>query len=199
MLYAIIILILVVNLFLTWGLNVNTKKAGYSYNKEWYPISYFATTVFTLAVLLVNANLTEEIVLISLMIPALVVLSCIDFKMYIIPNRLNAYLAVLAIVYALVNIDVALALLIGGAIYFVLFLFLSIITGGNLGMGDVKMSFSMGVILGSTLLLKFLAYSFLLAGVVAALLLITKKKSANDKIAFGPYLVIGFIATIVFL
>lgn len=177
---------------MTYVMNFNTKKAGYEYNQKWYWGSYVITALAT-ALFLYKVDLTWSTGVITMMMPALVVSSCIDIKLHIIPNRLQAYLAILALGYAALNYKIAWILLLGGAVYFLLFLFLSIITGGNLGMGDVKLGFSIGAILGLTLIVKYLAFSFILAGVIAFVLLITKKKKLNDKMAFGPYLAAGFI------
>lgn len=70
---------------------------------------------------------------------------------------------------------------------------------GLLGMGDVKLMTAMALALGwfSPLLpLVALGLSFLLAGVVALLLLMRQKIKLGGSMALGPYLIAGFLGAI---
>ena len=70
---------------------------------------------------------------------------------------------------------------------------------GLLGMGDVKLMAVMALALGwySPLLpLIALGLSFLIAGVVALALLISKKIKLGGSMPLGPYLIAGFIGAI---
>lgn len=196
--YVLIVIITLASLAAVYIMNKNTKDAGYLYEKSWYKWSYIITAVIIIIYLL-KVGVSPSTTIVSMLIPAMAVLSFIDLKLYIIPNRLNLYLAISAILYIIVNYKIAWILLMGGVVYFALFFFIAIFTGGSLGMGDVKMMFSVGAILGITLLLKYIAFSFILAMIVGLFLVISKKKKATDKIPFGPYLTIGFVLTILSL
>ena len=70
---------------------------------------------------------------------------------------------------------------------------------GLLGMGDVKLMAVMALALGwySPLLpIIALGLSFLIAGVVALALLISKKINLGGSMPLGPYLIAGFIGAI---
>ena len=70
---------------------------------------------------------------------------------------------------------------------------------GLLGMGDVKLMAVMALALGwySPLLpIIALGLSFLIAGVVALVLLISKKINLGGSMPLGPYLIAGFIGAI---
>ena len=70
---------------------------------------------------------------------------------------------------------------------------------GLLGMGDVKLMAVMALALGwySPLLpIIALGLSFLIAGVVALVLLISKKIKLGGSMPLGPYLIAGFIGAI---
>ena len=70
---------------------------------------------------------------------------------------------------------------------------------GLLGMGDVKLMTVMALALGwfSPLLpVVALGLSFLLAGVVAILLLVRRKIMLGESMALGPYLIAGFLGAV---
>jgi leader peptidase (prepilin peptidase) / N-methyltransferase len=76
---------------------------------------------------------------------------------------------------------------------------LSINRLGLLGMGDVKLMSVMALALGwfSPLLpIVALGLSFLLAGVVAILLLVRRKIKLGESMALGPYLIAGFLGAV---
>jgi leader peptidase (prepilin peptidase)/N-methyltransferase len=87
--------------------------------------------------------------------------------------------------------------LLAGVITFALSL--SINRLGLLGMGDVKLMTVMALALGwfSPLLpLVALGLSFLMAGVVAILLLVRRKIRLGESMALGPYLIAGFLGAV---
>jgi leader peptidase (prepilin peptidase) / N-methyltransferase len=87
--------------------------------------------------------------------------------------------------------------LLAGVITFALSL--SINRLGLLGMGDVKLMTVMALALGwfSPLLpLVALGLSFLVAGVVATLLLVIRKMKLGEAMALGPYLIAGFLGAV---
>lgn len=61
----------------------------------------------------------------------------------------------------------------------------------GMGLGDVKLAFLMGFLLGWPNILVAIWVAFVLGGIVALFLLGLKRVGFSDKIAFGPYLVIG--------
>ena len=72
--------------------------------------------------------------------------------------------------------------------------------GRGMGLGDVKLSPSLGAMLGWLSLetaLVGLALSFILGGAVGAVLLITKRVHRRAAIPFGPFLFLGSLVAIV--
>ncbi|NLM75080.1 MAG: prepilin peptidase [Clostridiaceae bacterium] len=67
---------------------------------------------------------------------------------------------------------------------------------GGMGMGDVKIFLPIGLILGARLALLSLFISFMIAGVLSAILLILKKLNRKSAIPFGPFIVIATILII---
>jgi leader peptidase (prepilin peptidase)/N-methyltransferase len=80
--------------------------------------------------------------------------------------------------------------LIAGAVAFVVFLVLSVVVGGGLGMGDVKLAGLLGLLLGRAALGALLA-GCIAGGVAAALLVATGRAGRKSTFAYGPYLALG--------
>ena len=87
--------------------------------------------------------------------------------------------------------------LLAGVVTFTLSLLINRL--GLLGMGDVKLMTVMALALGwfSPLLpIIALGLSFLIAGVVAIWLLLTKRIKLGGSMALGPYLIAGFLGAV---
>lgn len=191
--YSIIHLVstLAIGLLLLALIHWNIKKPEYNYGKKREILAYFITAIGMLGIIY-TYGVGFNSLFISLLTPIFVSILFIDLKLYIIPNRLNILLTSLGVVYLLFNLTFWKNILLGGAILVVIFSVLFIFSGGNLGMGDVKMSFPIGLFLGKNLLLTFLFSSFLSAAIISVVLLLLRVLKKDDKIAFGPYMVVGF-------
>ncbi len=77
--------------------------------------------------------------------------------------------------------------LVGLAIFFVLYL----LSRGSLGDGDVRLAFLSGLIVGYPGALLVVMGAILMAGVVSAALLISRRATRKTAIPFGPFLVIA--------
>jgi leader peptidase (prepilin peptidase)/N-methyltransferase len=124
----------------------------------------------------------------------LLLVSCIDLRMHLIPNRfvllLFAWGFLWQIFYPVVPLSSALAgfLLGGGLFYLIAFL-----SKGGMGGGDVKLMAALGFLAGNgpAIFLIFLL-SFILGAAAGAILLLFKKKTAKSPLAFGPFLSFSF-------
>ncbi|HEU5449122.1 MAG TPA: prepilin peptidase [Acidimicrobiia bacterium] len=136
---------------------------------------------------------------------ALLAISIIDLEHFIVPDRITAPLTVSAL--ALLGVAAVAEgngwrfgrTLLGGVAYFAFLLLLNILYPTGMGMGDVKLAFSLGLYLGwlgwgQVFLGGFLA--FLLGAVVGVTLIATKVKSRKDVVPFGPFLALGAMLTI---
>ena len=119
----------------------------------------------------------------------LLVLTVIDWRTYTIPNGINLVIFLLGVVRLLTDLGNWKLYVIGMLSVSTVFLLLHILTGGNgLGMGDVKLVASAGLLLGwPKMILAVLVGS--LAG--ALIHSVRMKKGASNKLAFGPYLAAG--------
>ena len=130
--------------------------------------------------------------------------SVIDIRTHRIPNQINVIAALLipVLIYLISGISAVIATLRIGILYFVLFLLLGINSKNSLGMGDVKFSFSCGLIIGYYAPQNWLAtiwFMFAAAGLFGLFNIVQAKKvqakKANSKfnrlgtvIAFGPFM-----------
>ena len=82
-----------------------------------------------------------------------------------------------------------------------IFMTLSLASKRGIGAGDVRLASVLAMFLsylGATCVFQGLALGFIIGGVVALLLLITRKATRNTRIAFGPYICIGAMAVVLF-
>lgn len=90
---------------------------------------------------------------------------------------------------------------VGGAGYFTAMLLLALVARGGLGFGDVKMSFIIGLFTGYLSwghVIVAVVGAFLIGGLVALVLLITRRSGRKDAIPFGPFMTTAAIVTVVF-
>ena len=81
------------------------------------------------------------------------------------------------------------------------FMTLSLASKRGIGAGDVRLAAVLAMFLGylgAQYVVQGLALGFILGGVVALLLLISRKATRNTRIAFGPYICIGAMVVVLF-
>jgi prepilin signal peptidase PulO-like enzyme (type II secretory pathway) len=78
--------------------------------------------------------------------------------------------------------------LVGGAVGFVLSYVAALVSRGGLGSGDVTLSAFLGLILGLPHILLSLFFGVFLGGVVALLLLLSRRVGLKSYIPYGPFL-----------
>ncbi|HSW37397.1 MAG TPA: prepilin peptidase [Candidatus Saccharimonadales bacterium] len=137
----------------------------------------------------------------------LMALAVYDLRWMLLPNKIIFPLIAVAIAQALLKvwganqpgqtlIQLALASLIGGGIFYLVFQF----SGGRwIGGGDVKLGFLLGLIVASpvrSLLLIFLASVF--GSLVSLPLVLNKRLKTSSQIPFGPFLIIAAIVVQLF-
>ena len=135
----------------------------------------------------------------------LVVLSLIDLRTHLLPNRIVYPLtvAVTALLALAALIDSRGGTygraLLAGLVAFFAFLTLHLIAPGGLGFGDVKLSFVLGLALGwlgwgELAVGLFLAFAY--GAVIGIALIATKVRGRKDPVPFGPFLAAGTITAI---
>jgi leader peptidase (prepilin peptidase)/N-methyltransferase len=87
---------------------------------------------------------------------------------------------------------------ISGVILLVIFLLIILIRPGAMGMGDAKLVTLIGLVCGFPLMVLAMLIGVLIGGIVAVILLLTRKKGRKDEIAYGTFLGIGPIIALLF-
>lgn len=118
-----------------------------------------------------------------------------DLKYQIIPDSMTLILLVLSAIYS----GLALANIASGLSSALFFYLLWLVTKGRgMGFGDVKLAGVLGLMLGFPRIVFALYGAFLTGAAVGVILIFSKQKSLKSKIAFGPFLILGTIVSIVF-
>lgn len=164
-----------------------------------YPIveiltgTLFAFTIYNLPFTSPVTNHLISSIYYLIMVSSLIVVFFADLKYGIIPDKIVLPAIFVSFLFLMINHQ---SLIINhlfsafGWFGFMLFLFLAT-KGRGMGMGDVKLSFLIGLFLGSTSSIFAFYLSFLTGGAVSLILILWKKKTLKSTIPFGPFLVIG--------
>ncbi len=136
---------------------------------------------------------------------ALVTLSAIDLRHFILPNRIVFPLAVATLVLlaaaALANddLDPFLRALACGVGAFIVFTALHLVSPRSMGFGDVKLSFVLGLALGwlgvgETIVGLFLGFVY--GALIGVFLIVTHIRTRKDHVPFGPFLAAGAMTAV---
>ncbi len=146
--------------------------------------------------LIANFDLIKFIILTPMLLSAFV----IDYKMQIIPNRLNLTIFEIGIIFAFlyglsnvaITINMLLGMLAGGGIFLLITLLGGLFYGKEaMGFGDVKLMGALGLYFGLSNIIIITLVSFLIGAILSIILLLTKIKKSNEYIPFGPFIVIA--------
>lgn len=143
-----------------------------------------------------NLDLIKFLILTPMLLAAFV----IDYRLQIIPNRLNLTIFEVGLVFVFIygisniaiSINMILGMLAGGGIFLLITLFGGLIYGKEaMGLGDVKFMGALGLFFGLESIIAIALVSFLIGAVLSIILLATKIKKTDEYIPFGPFIVIS--------
>lgn len=190
------------------------KGAIKEYKKQFKPnyILMILTATIYVALLYkfgIQKTFIENLDLIKYLIltPMLLAAFKIDYRLQIIPNRLNLTIFEVGLVFAFIhgisNIAVAInmlwGMLAGAGIFLAITLIGGLIYGKEaMGLGDVKLMGALGLYFGLANIIIITLVSFLVGAILSIFLLVTKIRKMDQYIPFGPFIVIAtFIAIFV--
>lgn len=167
-----------------------------------YPIiEIFTGIIFTIVYFRYDYSLFTLIM--WLIASILIVLSIIDIREYILPDKLTFSLIIIGfIIAAIVGLDTLERSFLGAAAYAFPFWILygfgeTFLKKDIMGFGDVKLAAGIGAILHYTTFNRFwifLTLAFVLGTIVSLLLIALKIKNRKDMVPFGPFIALaGFI------
>jgi len=131
----------------------------------------------------------------------LIVIFVYDLKHFIIPDKIVYPAIIITLIFnlqftifnefSIFNYSILSAL--GAAAFFLAIIIVS--KGRWMGLGDVKLAFFMGLLLGFPNILVALFFAFLIGAIIGIGLILAKRKTLKSEVPFGPFLVTGtFIA-----
>lgn len=129
-------------------------------------------------------------------IALLTLVTVTDLEQYVIFDATLLPLAVCGICYTLylqLPLTEHLTAGFGGGL---LFFVLALLTKGAIGGGDIKLIATLGLWLGIKALLTVIMYGAIAGGVVATLLLLLKKTTRKQFLAYGPYFALSAIGVL---
>lgn len=149
------------------------------------------------------ANL--ELIKYLILTPMLLSVFAIDYKLRIIPNRLTLTIFEIGLIIAFlhgisntaITINMLLGMIVGVGIFLIITLVSKLILGkDSIGLGDVKLMGALGLYFGLTNIVVIAIISFFMAAIFSIILLITRTKKINEHMAFGPFIVIASVISI---
>lgn len=156
-----------------------------------YPLVEALTGILFLAAFLAY-GFTIYSGLLCLFFCCLIVVSITDIQTMTIPDSLQVFIFILAVINIIVSPNEIIEKLIGLAVISIPMLLIAALTGG-FGGGDVKLCAVCGLFLGWKLVLLGAFIGCILASCWSLLLIIRKKADKKTLISFGPFLCIGFL------
>jgi len=140
-----------------------------------------------------------DTVLISLFGSLLLVIGLIDLEHQKIPNILiYPAIGIGLLLIPLAHLDTPWMFILGGALGFAVLFLIAVLSPGAMGMGDVKLTIFLGIIVGYPEIVIVLFLAFVSGGLIAGILLVCKKIKRKDTIAFGPYLALAGLITMLY-
>lgn len=140
-----------------------------------------------------------ELVVFGIYVGALILLLATDLDQRLLPDVVTLPLVVLAAAVAVAGVNPLvegqLPFALAAAVAFPLGLWLLSIPFGSgaIGMGDLKLMVSVGLLAGFYRTLLGLMTGAILSGVVVLALLLTRRVTLHSYIPFGPFLIVGAI------
>lgn len=137
-----------------------------------------------------------------ILFPMLLCAFVIDYRLKIIPNRLNLTIFEVGLVYTflegIININIAIDMLLGMVAGAGIFLFITLVGGliagkEAMGFGDAKLMGGLGLFFGWRTIIIISLIAFLLGAIVGITLMLRKKKKSDEYIPFGPFIVISAV------
>ncbi len=126
----------------------------------------------------------------------LLICTATDILAYRVPNAVTYPAIIGTFILGMVISDAnRLDVTFGGLLFGGLLFVPSLLTGGAMGMGDVKLAFFVGFALGLTFVVNAMIIMAIAGGAIAALLLITRIRSKGDPIPYAPFIAAGAIIT----
>lgn len=155
--------------------------------------------------LLYKFNFSIDFLRFAVLIPMLISAFVIDYKIQIIPNRLNLTMFEIGLIFifafGIKNLTIAkdmlFGMVVGGGIFLLITLIGGAIAGKEaMGLGDVKLMGALGLYFGVVDISLISVLSFLIGAVISIIIIIARKNRTDGYIPFGPFIVLATVTSI---
>lgn len=175
--------------------------------KETFKVNYKLIVVNSClyVALLYKFGMNLDFLRFAILTPMLISAFIVDYKIQIIPNRLNFTMFEVGIIFAFIfgiqNLNLAkdmfLGMIAGGGIFLLITLIGGLIAGKEaMGLGDVKLMGALGLFFGWYKILIISVLAFLIGAIISIIVLIVRKNREDGYIPFGPCIVVATFITI---
>lgn len=177
--------------------------------KKVFKINYrlIIINAFAFIALLYKFGISLNLLRFAILTPMLISAFVVDYKIQIIPNRLNLTMfevgLIFVFIFGLQNLNVAkdmlLGMFIGGGIFLLITLIGGAIAGKEaMGLGDVKLMGALGLYFGAVEIAMISVLSFLIGAIISVIIIVARRKREDGYIPFGPFIVLA-TATMIFV
>jgi leader peptidase (prepilin peptidase)/N-methyltransferase len=161
-------------------------------------------TAVIFALLYWHYGLSAELGVLAFYACLFIIIFVIDLEHSLILNKVVYPAMVVALLLSLypwpwlsesIGMRVAYAAL-GGTAGFAIFLLIALVSRGGMGWGDVKLAALIGLATGFPLVFVAIIMAAILGGIVAVVLLATRRRGRREMIPFGPFLAVAAMVTL---
>ena len=183
------------------------SKESFKKYKETFKVNYKLIVVNSClyVALLYKFGMNLDFLSFAIITPMIISAFFVDYKIQIIPNRLNFTMFEVGIIFAFIfgiqNLNLAkdmfLGMIAGGGIFLLITLIGGLIAGKEaMGLGDVKLMGALGLFFGWYKILIISVLAFLIGAIISIIVLIVRKNREDGYIPFGPFIVVATFITI---
>ncbi len=166
-----------------------------------YPVVEFLTGIIYIFIFLIY-GLTLQWLIYIILSSTLIIIAFIDLNEQIVPDIISLPGIVIGLILSffvpyISFINSVLGVVVGGGIIFIIGLAGSVIFKKEaMGGGDVKLAAMIGAFLGWKYTIISLFLGFFLGALVGIFLILSKIKSREDMVPFGPFIALGSFITL---
>jgi len=159
-----------------------------------YPlIEFFTAFIFVLFFL--KFGLEKTYFFYIIIVGYLIVLSVIDLHKKEVPDVIILCFLLTGFIFAsaeIGNVNIYNGIIGALAGAFIIYL-LNFLSNGKIGEGDIKLILCLGLCLGLRNVLGIILYAFIIGGIVSVALILFKRRSRKEEIAFVPFIAAAFL------
>lgn len=165
-----------------------------------YPIIEVINTIFYL--LIFNKyGLSFYTIKFCILVSLLIVIGVIDYRTQYVYRSTTLFGGIVGVIFIIYEYFLyksgAIDLILGGLIGFVIIGLIVFITKG-MGEGDIEIATICGLFIGVKYILLSLFLAIIIGGIIGIIIVTLNLKKIKDRIAFGPFIAIGVVLSILY-